>query len=179
MAPSDDGVGLAQEQAPRQPRDGVAAQADAQCGHAFGQRVQDGRAGQHVHMEFDLRVAPMKLRQEVVVGRALHLAHHQQAQRARDFGLVLDSGIFDARHGAVHVPGDRVDLVAQAGQPEFAIAAMQQHAAHRVFQPFERLADRGLAQMQRLRGAADPAFLHHEHEGAQQVPVHALGRKRQ
>jgi len=180
MVPAaDHRVMVPQEQAPLQGIDGLAAQADAQRRHPLGKRVQDGRAGQHVHVEFDPGIAAMELRQEVVVCRALHLAHHQQPQRAGDLCLVLGGGVLDARHRAVHVAGDRVDLVAQARQTEFAVAPMQQQAAHRLFQPLERLADGWLAQMQRLRRPAHPALLHHEHEGAQQVPVHAFGRKRQ
>ena len=90
-------------------------------------------------------LALVEVRQEIVVGRALDAAHDQQPQRARDLVAFLRGGGLDARHGAVHVAGDGVDLFAQAGQAEFAVAAMQQHAADRVLEPLERLADRRLA----------------------------------
>ena len=49
---------------------------------------------------------------------------------------------------------------AQAGQAEFAVAAVQQHAADRVLEPLERLADRRLAQVQGLRRPAHACLLY-------------------
>ncbi|MCY1520117.1 hypothetical protein D9M68_548880 [compost metagenome] len=167
MPSADDRVAVAQKQPALQRLDGLAAQAYAQRRHAFGKRVQDGGAGQHIDMEFDPGIAPVELRQEIVIRRTLHLAHYQQAQGPRDFGPVLRGGVLDAGHRAVHIAGDGVDLVAQPRQAEFAIAPVQQHAAHRVLQPLQRLADCGLAEVQRLSRPSDPALLHHEHERAQ------------
>ena len=74
-------------------------------------------------------------------------------------------------HAAIDLDAFPVQRLARRGHPELRRPAVDQALAKARLEALKRAADRRLAQVQPPGRARDAAFLNHDHEGAQQVPV--------